>query len=488
MNANERPRLLQAVAIVDHGTLALDPVVRGDGVAGIEPGIDVARAPAHRGGGLYPNKPPGASLVAALAYALQRAGCALVGATPTLAGLTWLARLLGATLPTVLLAWSLARRSGDDAFARAAAAITIVATPLVAYAHVLFGHSLAALLLWLGVVRLHDALGRDDDVRGAAIAGALAASAVLVEYGAVIAALPIAWIVVVGFRAGRRRAALAAVVGALGPMALLAAYHATVFGSPWSTGYHHVVDRGFAEIHGRGLLGLHWPELGDVLEDLFSPWGGLLYFAPLVVAAPLAWRAGAGWDQRGRRLQLLVLLAFVLLTLGLEQGGGWRVGPRYLVAALPMMAPALAWLLRERVRSEGALALVLGVTAFAVVVDGLAASLFPQLVPGGNPLRDQLVPLLLAGRVPYGPVPAWLGGTAIWAVIAGLAAVALPIAQTIAPARRVAVFGGALVIAAVALTVAWVLPSAEDAEQTRSGIASIWEPGGERAPRSVPLR
>ncbi len=489
MNANERPRLLQAVAIVDHGTFALDPVVGGDGVEGIDPGIDVARAPAEAGGGLYPNKPPGAAVVAAFAYALQRAGCAVVGATPTLAGLTWLARLLGATVPTLLLAVSLARRSGDDAFARAATAMTIVATPLVAYAHVLFGHSLAALLLWWGVVRLHDALGREvDDVRGAALAGALASSAVLVEYGAVIAALPIAWLVAVAWRTGRRRAAIAAIGGALGPMVLLAAYHAAVFGSPWSTGYHNVVDRGFAEIHGRGLLGLHWPRLGDVIEDLISPWGGLLYFAPLVLVVPLAWRGGTGWALCGRRLQLLVLLAFVLLTLGLEQAGGWRVGPRYLVAALPMMAPALAAVLRERVRSEGALALVLGAAAFAVVVDGLAASLFPQLVPGGNPLRDQLVPLLLAGRVPYGPVPAWLGGTAPWAVLAGLAAIAIAIAPTIAPTRRVAVFAGALVVAAVALAVAWVLPTAEDATQTQAGLMSIWEPGGERPPRRVPLR
>ncbi|MBC8070145.1 MAG: hypothetical protein IAG13_17555, partial [Deltaproteobacteria bacterium] len=100
MNANERPRLLQAVALVDHGTWALDPVIAG----GIDPGVDVARAPAEHGGGLYPNKPPGATVPAVLAYAIQRVWCAASGGVPSLAGLTLLARLFGALLPIVVLA------------------------------------------------------------------------------------------------------------------------------------------------------------------------------------------------------------------------------------------------------------------------------------------------------------------------------------------------------------------------------------------------
>ena len=72
-NANERPRLLQGMALVDTGSFAID----GPGGRGLDPGPDVARDPQH--GALYPNKPPGASLVAAVAYAGAQA---LTGAEP----------------------------------------------------------------------------------------------------------------------------------------------------------------------------------------------------------------------------------------------------------------------------------------------------------------------------------------------------------------------------------------------------------------------
>ncbi len=60
-SANEVPRLLQGRALVEDGRWDLAaPSVRDE-----DPGPDVARAP---GAPPYPNKPPGASLVAAAAW------------------------------------------------------------------------------------------------------------------------------------------------------------------------------------------------------------------------------------------------------------------------------------------------------------------------------------------------------------------------------------------------------------------------------------
>jgi hypothetical protein len=70
-----------------------------------------------------------------------------------------------------------------------------------------------------------------------------------------------------------------------------------VFGGPLETGYHHVVDPGFAEIHEHGLLGLSRPTAHSLYEHLLSPWGGLVYWAPLFALAiglvlPCAERSG----------------------------------------------------------------------------------------------------------------------------------------------------------------------------------------------------
>ncbi|MCA9657567.1 MAG: hypothetical protein KC486_04435, partial [Myxococcales bacterium] len=83
-NANERPRLLQGIALVECGEWAID----GPSARGLSPGPDISRSPVD--GRLYPNKPPATSLVAAAAYAIARRGEA-----PTLRSYTLGARLLG---------------------------------------------------------------------------------------------------------------------------------------------------------------------------------------------------------------------------------------------------------------------------------------------------------------------------------------------------------------------------------------------------------
>ena len=494
MNANERPRLLQAVAIVDHGTFALDPVL----ARGIAAGPDVSFAPAIGPDAVVPNKPPGATVPAVFAYGLQRLACAAVGTEPELATLTLLSRLLGAWLPTLLLAWFAARRLGDDACARAAVTIVVLATPMASYAHVLFGHSLAALCLFVGSTWLLDALGESSpSLRGratmrAAAGGLVAALAVGVEYGVVFAAIPLGFALVVAWRRGVRQPVLAAVAAAAVPIAMLAAYQNHVFGSPWSTGYHEVVDRGFAEIHGRGLLGLTTPQLGDVLEDLFSPHGGLLYWAPVVLFVPMAWRVELPASERTFvRVQLGIFIAMLFLTLGLAQAGGWRVGPRYLVAALPAIMPALAVVLRSVGRREIALALLAGVVMWSVLVNTLAANWFPHLVPGGNPLRDQLVPLLRMDLEPYSLLDGTSGRVAglVWVPVAGaVLVVAVVVHQVIAIELRRRVWAAAVVVVVASVVAAWSVPPADDAESTLAGLAEIWEPSGARQPKRVPLR
>src|SRR5690349_15505437 len=77
LNANERPRLLAGIALVESGSFRVD----GPWAEGIAIGPDVARA---EDGSLVPNKPPGATVVAAIGWLLLRTCASVFAFEPTL--------------------------------------------------------------------------------------------------------------------------------------------------------------------------------------------------------------------------------------------------------------------------------------------------------------------------------------------------------------------------------------------------------------------
>ncbi|MEX1365427.1 MAG: hypothetical protein AB1Z98_20035, partial [Nannocystaceae bacterium] len=492
MNANERPRLLQAMAWVDTAELAVD----GPAARGIGAGVDVARSPVD--GRLYPNKPPGATLPAVVAYAGLRSVAALGGPTPTLRGLTMLARVLGGLVPTLLLLLLLARRlraRGAGPTGDGAVLLLALATPLSSYAHLLFGHSLAACLLLAGMLWLLDGTDPAEasptrSWRRALGGGVLAASAITVEYLAVFAGIPLAVLLGLRWRQGTPRPVLvAAVAGALLSVAALAGYHAVVFGSPWATGYHHVVDAGFAQTHGRGLLGLGIPSASSLFEHLLSPWGGLLVWAPLVALALVfslvRWHA----LDLEERLASSTLLLLLLVTLGLAQTGGWRVGPRYLVLAMPLAGYGLVGLLRAAAGRAVVGALVLGVALESAVLNALAASLFPHLIPHGNPWADLLLPLAAEGRMGYALLPGVVARFTMLALPLGLLGWALwrVLASSSGPRSRTraAVFAAGSLLGVGLLVAGLTPPEHPEADADLRAVRSIWEPEGPRpAPRT----
>jgi hypothetical protein len=488
LNANERPRLLQGMVLVETGGWAIDdPVTRG-----WTAGPDIARGPAETGGRLYPNKPPGTSLVAAGAYAVHSA---VAGPSGSMRGYVWWARLLGAVLPTlaiVALAWRRLQETFGGPTVLAVLACYVLATPVSSYGRLLFGHQLAAALLYGGVSAIARAMRSERSGALALLGGVLAGSAVAVEYSAAFAGLSVAvFLVVAARRHGRVGSALLAVAGALAPIAGLAAYHAHAFGEPWTTPYHHVTDPGFAEIHAYGLLGLGMPTASTLFEHLLSAWGGLLYWCPLVaVAIVVALRSirRAVVDRTSamdleRRLGLAILVTMLVVTLGLTQTGGWRVGPRYFVVALPFaIAPGCRALTWARGRPL-ALAAGFGLALWSTFVNALAANLFPHLIPVGNPLRDQLLPLWLQGRTTYG-LPWLLGlGPAGTSVVVALTLAGLAWAWRGAGADPRSM-GRGVVVAAVLAGIAVAVPADEGAQATRGALDRMWEPDPGRSSRS----
>lgn len=473
-NANERPRILQAAALVDGEGWAIDAAVR----RGIDPGPDVSRDP--RTGSLYPNKPPGTSVVAAVGVAMAGVGQEEV----TLRRATWFARLLTGVLPTLLLCGWLGRRLVHGTGGLLALGIYSLATPAAAYAHLLYGHQLTACLLWIGAVTVVDAV-REDRRVAAAIGGCLAAASVTVEYSAAFAGVPLA--VFVLLRAGRRwQAALMAAIGAAGPIVLLGLYHAKVYGSPWRTGYHLVVDAGFAAKHGEGFLGLVAPSWQAFHAHVLSSESGLLWWAPLAavgVAGLMDLSFGPDSKERGHaRVHLAIFLSMVAVCASLNFEGGWRVGPRYLVAVLPGLvlgwSHACRWIFGPG-RPAWRTGLLAGLLTWSAIINGMAANLWPHfdLANVHQPVSEVLLPLWRAGLAPYQGVP--LGVSTVLAVtIVGLAA----IVRQLRPDRGQAlagVLGLALGIGAVAATSA-IAPHPRSAANL-AYIKRVWEPPGESA-------
>jgi len=468
-NANERPRLLQGMALVDTGSFAID----GPGGRGLDPGPDVARDPQR--GALYPNKPPGASLVAALAYAGAQA---LTGDEPlTLRRYTWWARLLGGVLPTLLLCAWLARRFAGAIEAPPvwlALGLYALATPAFAYAHLLYGHQLTACLLWGGALWVVDACRADRPLQ-AALGGMLAAAAVGVEYSAAFAGPPLAVFVLLWARRGRWRAALAAGVGAAVPLVLLGLYHANIYGGPLRTGYHHVINPEFAAKHGQGFLGLVAPSWTAFHAHILSSQGGLLWWAPLTVLA----LAGL-WDMsRGpadsalrshARLHLAIFAALVLACASLNFEGGWRVGPRYLVAVLPALVLGWARALRWVSGRAAWLVITAALLTWSAVINGLAGDLWPHfdLRNIHQPVSEVLLPLWRT-RTPY--TPGGLGvGLALTAGLLGLLALLRPRGrQWLAVALGVA--AGLGLVAATRL-----IPPHPRSAANLAYIERVWEP------------
>lgn len=79
---------------------------------------------------------------------------------------------------------------------------------------------------------------------------------------------------------------------------------------------------------------------------LLSPGKGIVWYSPLVIAAPFAWRA---FHRRHRDASLLcggiVLATFLLFGPLWWWHGDWAWGPRYLIVAVPyLVLPLVAWL------------------------------------------------------------------------------------------------------------------------------------------------
>ena len=421
---NELSRWLQAAAIVEEGTPEVSRFAPMLGPA-FE---DLAVV----GGKTYSNKAPGGALAALPGYLLARpfAGPPSPGSIRLS---VFAMRLFASTFPLLWLAWLVDRAAGrlgaDEAARRRAVFALLFATPLFAYGLLLFAHALAACALFaaFSALFLPDA-GKEG--RGELLAGAWVGLAVSADYTAVAPAA-----VLIAVAAWRQPVRLLR-IGAGGlPFALLVgAYNLACFGSPLAPTYGFEKNAAYHGIAAKGLFGVTIPSPLGFFRLLLDPVRGVLVFTPALLLFP------RGLSAARRSLGIPAFTALVLVPLsillvfsGYPNFGGWTLGARYVVAALPFLVLPLAF------APSGPLAAgLLGASTAAVV---LTAVPFP-FVPDGFPLpwATFAFPLLAGGSgLPLAVPGPWLLGLALpLAATAGAAALAVP------GGRRAAFAAGAL--------------------------------------------
>lgn len=419
---NQNGRFAQVRALVEQGRFAIDdylvyrsretpagPVLERhplpDGIPFHElPDVassgDLARHP--EAAGIYPIKPPGAVLLAAPAYAVAYGAERVLGASPDRWGpltfnaywTTWLSAGASGALLCVLV-FAASRRLFPDlpATCHLAAATTLgLATLVLPFATALFDHvptALGAFAAFYALLRAREA-GDEDSGAGAAswlaAAGFFAGFSVVANYTAAPLVLILGVYAVSTFRP-RRRVGWFVLGGA--PWALfLGWYHDLAFGSPWTVANLHAHGHFTTEGELLGAFGL--PDPLVLWNLLVSEHRGLLFTSPvLALAVPGLW-----WTLRRRRgpEALVVLTSF--LALWLTNGafnfwhGGWTVGPRFLIPALPFLALTLTPVFHRLPRLAGAAAIVsAAVLLFATAVDVQPPPDFER------PWRDYLLPL-----------------------------------------------------------------------------------------------
>lgn len=429
---NQNSRLNMVVAVVDDGTFMIDKYVANT--------VDYAKVNGH----YYSDKAPGTAFLGIPIYA----GLRVVLSLPTVDRLT--ERLANsdafkATLredgsgvlkdkvsfaiaqivlsfitnavPTALLCALMYSLLVGWGASRAASIFTALAygllTPAFAYANSFYGHQLSAALLFIAFYLLqgHNApAAATPSASKLLFIGLLLGFSVITEYPALLVAMAI---LAYAFFVLRRRSAWPRIAFVLAGMAACAAilllYNTAVFGGPFKLGYSN--SELWESQHSAGFMSLTLPHIDAVWGITFGLFRGLFILSPVLL---LALPGFVMW-QRARRLRpelavalFSVLAMFLFNASSIMWWGGFAIGPRYFLPALPFMALAVAFAIDPALHGEtnarpAWLSLTVGLlSAWSLVATWgmtLAEQAFPSDAIRDNPYVQFALPNWLAGNI-----------------------------------------------------------------------------------------
>ena len=397
---NQNTRFAMVRATVESGTVKIDGYESATGDK------------SERDGHYYSDKAPGASWLGTPAYAAARAFTSEEPRGMQADSFAYVVTVWSVAIPAaaaVAALYGLLGALGLGAGARAAGALAYAfGTLAFPFATLYYGHQLTAALVVIGLYALVSARrggGGSGPSRGALVAaGSVFGFAIAVEYPTALAVIPCLVYAAAFVRPLSRLGWVA--LGLAGPGLAVAAYHAIAFGGPLTLPYEYSTQ---PHRHAGVFMGLGVPSGEALWGILGSPYRGLFFSAPwLVLALPgtaMLWRRGFRGEAA---LFAVVPVLFVWMNASLvDWEGGWTVGPRYLIPAIPFLAVGAAGLglsrAGVRVRRAGAvLAAILVAVSIGLML--VATSVKPEVpVQHTRPFGDFLFPRFFAGELADNP-------------------------------------------------------------------------------------
>lgn len=400
----------------------------------IGPLVDASRV----GGSIYPNKAPGLALIAAPGYLLAR----LFLGPPSHRNARWslyAMRVFGATIPLALLGLLMMRRTNGDPLALGS---LLLATPVFAYGTLLFSHVSATACLYAAYLLLFGERREPQELGRCLAAGALCGLATTTEYTVAVGTAILAFGILASPQRWPRLTAF--VIGGAPFAALLAFYNYALFGSPFSLSSAHEASAVTAALASEGVFGISWPTFDSTWRILFSPSRGLMFFSPILAIALWAVVPRRG-DNVASWMRLALAVAPLLLAMGYGGNhGGWSVGARYALLAVPFLIEAV-WV--RKPRAGGAIATLFVISMVLCVAPLFTFPFPPPQFPWVHAhfVRPLLAEGFLTPTLGNWVVSGW------WALTPVLAALAAAVPLTLGWSRRVAVgtLSGVLVATAV---------------------------------------
>ena len=457
-SANELPRAYLTQAMVDEGTVAIDT-----GVARYGKTVDVSPFDGHS----YSNKAPGSSMLAAPAYLVLKGIKGLTGGSPSLTETVWVSRLATGIVPTLLfllLLWRFLKPLAPNERARRAVIVAYaLGSMAMTYSLLFIAHQLSAAFVGTALILSVWFARGELKRRWIVVAGFAMGAAVLTDYQAAFAGVPLAFFVSWRFLRPRSRDLRAFALMALGaaiPIAVLFLYHDAAFGHPLRTGYH--ASETFAHFHQRGFLGLDQFRSEALWGSTFAADNGLFFLSPFwliaLVGFVLLFREKSRPHPLGKELAVVCVATFVIYIAFISSiafwRGGWQLGPRYITVMLPFLVVGLAVAVQRIFSAPLPVAdvgrgLVWGLIVVGVCIYSLSSSQFQHFPEKfGNPFFDVTLRLYGDGAAPYSV--GWaLGLRGIWAHLPFLAAVVCALVLAFQPTRknwRIAAIGAACAV------------------------------------------
>ena len=283
----------------------------------------------------------------------------------------------------------------------AATLLAGLGTLALPYANVFYNHMTAAFLVFAAFYLLFRIKHRRLSVDYLWGVGAILGLAVLTDFPSIV---PTGILLLYAASFLPRRVLLARIIGGALPFAIgLGYYNLVCFGSPFTSSYRYLAL--FPDQRNYGFLGFSWPTWTAFWGITFSPFRGLFFSSPFLLAAlPGAWLA---WRDRRWRAEILVASAVIVAYLGLiscyyDWKGGFAVAaPRNLITTLPFLAILAAWGIDAAWRSASwripfLLGAIWSVLATFVVTSG-GQDFAPITIP--DPLFQFFLPRFLTGDV-----------------------------------------------------------------------------------------